>query len=94
MDSTTSRLEPEKTNGGPLGGPVLSDDDNTMSGFGTDNDVAVERMENGEVGHKEKTLAADPEASDWEKDPENPYNWPTPKKWHQVAMCASFGFLG
>lgn len=94
MDNTTTRLEPEKVHGGTLGEPVLSEDDNTMSGSATDNDVAVERMENGGITAKEKALASDSEALDWEHDPENPYNWPAAKKWHQVAMCASFGFLG
>lgn len=51
-------------------------------------------MENGGINAKEEALASDSEASDWESDPENPYNWPAAKKWHQVAMCASFGFLG
>lgn len=94
MDNTTPRLEPEKVDHGALGGPVLPEDDTTMSGSATDNDVAVERMENGGITPKEKALASDSEASDWEQDPENPYNWPSAKKWHQVAMCASFGFLG
>lgn len=94
MDNTTTRLESEKVNGGATGESVLPEDDNTMSGSATDNDVAVERMENGGITPQEKALAPDLEASDWEKDPENPYNWPAAKKWHQVAMCASFGFLG
>lgn len=94
MDDTTTRLEPGKVNSDAPGKPVLPDDDNTVSGSATDNDVAVERMENGGINVKEEALASDSEASEWESDPENPYNWPAAKKWHQVAMCASFGFLG
>lgn len=96
MDDTltkTTKLEPDKANGGASGGSSLPDGDNTVSGSGADNDFAVERMENGGTAHNEKPLASDTEASDWEKDPENPYNWPTAKKWQQVAMCGSFGFL-
>ncbi|KAL1852048.1 hypothetical protein Daus18300_012330 [Diaporthe australafricana] len=93
MDTDTTTLEPEKVNGGSSGEPVLSDDDNTVSGFATDNDVAVDRMENGISKPKEKGLASDSEALDWDQDPENPFNWPTAKKWQQVAMCSSFGFL-
>lgn len=93
MDTNTTTLEPEKVNRGASGEPVLSDDDNTVSGFATDNDVAVDRMEDGVSKPKEKGLASDSEASDWDQDPENPFNWPTAKKWQQVAMCSSFGFL-
>lgn len=32
-------------------------------------------------------------AWDWDKDPDNPYNWPTGRKWWQVAMISSFAFL-
>lgn len=92
MDSTSTKLELDKADGDASGGSSLPDDDNTVSG--PDNDFAVERLENGGIAHKEKAPGSDPEASDWEKDPENPYNWPTAKKWQQVAMCASFGFLG
>lgn len=94
MDDTTTRLEPEKANSDALGKSALPDDDNTVSGSATDNDASVERMENGGIDPKEKALTSDSEASEWESDPENPYNWSAAKKWHQVAMCASFGFLG
>lgn len=92
MDTTTSRLKPDELNSGALKESVVPDDDNTVSASATENDVAIDRMENEGIPHKE--VATSSEASDWEQGPENPYNWPADKKWHQVAMCASFGFLG
>lgn len=92
MDNTTTRLKPEELDGGTLRESAVPEDDNTVSGSATENDAAVERMENGDIAQKEVAISS--EASDWEQDPENPYNWPAAKKWHQVAMCASFGFLG
>jgi len=32
-------------------------------------------------------------AWDWATDPNNPYNWPTGRKWAQVSMLCSVGFL-
>lgn len=93
MDGSVTKLEPVKDNGDVFGESSSPEDENTVSGSGADDDFAVERMENGGIAHNEKMPASDLEASDWDKDPENPYNWPTAKKWQQVAMCASFGFL-
>lgn len=93
MDNTITKLEPDKDNGGVSEESSSPEDDNMVAGSGADDDFAVDRMENGGIAHNEKTPASDPETPDWEEDPENPYNWPTAKKWQQVAMCASFGFL-
>ncbi|KAF3764832.1 MFS general substrate transporter [Cryphonectria parasitica EP155] len=58
----------------------------------------IENVQVGDSGTDEKTQAFDVNnnnnrAWDWDKDPENPYNWPGRKKWAQVAMISSFAII-
>lgn len=58
-------------------------------------DVVVEDEENGLPDDGEDYVDIDPELVTWESDtdPENPRNWPSPKKWITTTIVALYTFV-
>ena len=76
--------------GGHLGQAFQDKDEITIGGLSEserDNDFT------GDGANPQTEQKSDESNWDWNTDPDNPYNWPTGKKWNQVAMISSFGFL-
>ena len=91
MDNRATVANSEKAlEAGQLGPKAQDKDEATVGG------LSESEREN-EPGTDDNTAPveqkSDESAWDWNTDSDNPYNWPTAKKWKQVAMISSFGFL-
>jgi hypothetical protein len=62
---------------------------------GTNSQDLAEKAQDDTKGSDSDEAPKEPDASpwDWNKDPENPYNWPAGRKATQIAITASIAFL-
>jgi hypothetical protein len=88
MDTDSSSLKAAES--GLAGNVPPVKDDTTINGL-SEGEGTTERVADGD--EKQEKPPAQDVSWDWNTDPDNPYNWPAGKKWWQVAMISSFGFL-
>jgi len=69
----------------------VSDDERHFA----ERELTAEEMDGSTSEDTEKDLnVIEPQSRwDWTTDEQNPYNWPTRRKWAQIAMISSIAFV-